>query len=56
MTDKEIIALVESKLPQELSLDEIAQVAGAPVSTISSRIHRGLAIMRSQLEGGAGAA
>ena len=44
------------RFQEELSLDEIAQVAGAPVSTISSRIHRGLAIMRSQLEGGAGAA
>ncbi len=44
------------RFQEGLSLDEIAQVAGAPVSTISSRIHRGLAIMRSQLEGGAGAA
>lgn len=39
------------RFQEDLSLDEIAQVAGAPVSTISSRIHRGLAIMRSQLEG-----
>jgi RNA polymerase sigma-70 factor (ECF subfamily) len=39
------------RFQEDLSLDEIAQVAGAPVSTISSRIHRGLAMMRSQLEG-----
>jgi RNA polymerase sigma-70 factor (ECF subfamily) len=37
------------RFQEELSLDEIAQVAGAPVSTISSRIHRGLSMLRSCL-------
>lgn len=39
------------RFQEDLSLEEIAQVAGAPVSTISSRIHRGLSMMRSRLEG-----
>ena len=43
------------RFQEELSLEEIAQVAGAPVSTISSRIHRGLSMMRSALEGDADA-
>lgn len=43
------------RFQEDLSLEEIARVAGAPVSTISSRIHRGLAILRSHLEGGADA-
>jgi len=41
------------RFQEELSLDEIAAVAGAPVSTVSSRIQRGLAILRTQLEGDA---
>ncbi len=40
------------RFQEDLSLEEIAQVAGAPVSTISSRIYRGLATLRSRLEGG----
>jgi RNA polymerase sigma-70 factor, ECF subfamily len=43
------------RFQEELSLEEIAQVAGAPVSTISSRIRRGLSMLRSALEGDAGA-
>ncbi len=43
------------RFQEELSLEEIAQVAGAPVSTISSRIHRGLSMLRSALEGDADA-
>ena len=43
------------RFQEELSLEEIAQVAGAPVSTISSRIHRGLAMLRSALKGDADA-
>jgi RNA polymerase sigma-70 factor (ECF subfamily) len=43
------------RFQEELSLEEIAQVAGAPVSTISSRIHRGLSMLRSSLEGDADA-
>jgi RNA polymerase sigma-70 factor, ECF subfamily len=41
------------RFQEELSLEEISQVAGAPVSTVSSRIQRGLAILRTQLEGAA---
>lgn len=43
------------RFQEELSLVEIAHVAGAPVSTISSRIHRGLSMLRSSLEGDADA-
>ena len=38
---------------EELSLQEISQVVGASVSTISSRIYRGLAALRQQMDGGA---
>lgn len=44
------------RFQEEMSLQEIAEVAGAPVSTISSRIHRGLSILRARLEGGPDAA
>lgn len=37
---------------EELSLQEIANIAGAPVSTVSSRIYRGLAALREQMGGG----
>jgi RNA polymerase sigma-70 factor, ECF subfamily len=40
------------RFQEDLSLEEIARVAEAPVSTISSRIRRGLAILRSHLAGG----
>jgi len=43
------------RFQEELSLEEIAQVTGAPVSTISSRIQRGLSMLRSALEGEADA-
>ena len=39
------------RFQEELSLEEIGHVAGAPVSTISSRIQRGLAMLRSALGG-----
>jgi RNA polymerase sigma-70 factor, ECF subfamily len=39
------------RFQEDLSLQEISTVVGAPVSTVSSRIHRGLATLRSQLEG-----
>jgi RNA polymerase sigma-70 factor, ECF subfamily len=39
------------RFQEELSLEEIASVMDAPVSTVSSRIHRGLAALRSQMEG-----
>jgi RNA polymerase sigma-70 factor (ECF subfamily) len=43
------------RFQEELSIGEIAQVTGAPVSTISSRIQRGLAMLRSAFEGDADA-
>jgi RNA polymerase sigma-70 factor (ECF subfamily) len=43
------------RFQEELSLAEIAQVAGAPVSTVSSRIHRGLSMLQASLGGGADA-
>lgn len=38
---------------EELSLQEISSVVGAPISTVSSRIQRGLSMLRSHWEGGA---
>ena len=35
---------------EDLSLQEIAAVVGAPVPTVSARIYRGLAALRSQME------
>jgi RNA polymerase sigma-70 factor (ECF subfamily) len=35
---------------EELSLQEIAAVVGAPVSTVAARIYRGLAALRPQME------
>src|ERR1700676_1535158 len=37
---------------EAMSLPEIAQVVGAPVTTVSSRIYRGLAALRSAFEEG----
>ena len=39
------------RFQEDLSLQEISTVVGAPISTVSSRIYRGLATLRSQLEG-----
>lgn len=39
------------RFQEELSLEEMASVTGVPVSTVSSRIYRGLAALRAQLEG-----
>jgi RNA polymerase sigma-70 factor (ECF subfamily) len=39
------------RFQEDLTLPEIAAVTGAPVTTISSRIHRGLATLRTHLEG-----
>jgi RNA polymerase sigma-70 factor (ECF subfamily) len=39
------------RFQEELSLDEIAAIAGAPVSTVASRIYRGLATLRAQMKG-----
>ena len=39
------------RFQEDLSLQEIAVVVGAPVSTVASRIYRGLATLRPQFEG-----
>ncbi len=39
------------RFQEDLSLQEISTVVGAPVTTIASRIYRGLAALRVQLEG-----
>ena len=40
------------RFQEDLSLQERATVVGAPVSTVASRIYRGLATLRAQLDGG----
>jgi RNA polymerase sigma-70 factor (ECF subfamily) len=40
------------RFQEDLSLAEMAQVLGAPVTTVTSRIYRGLAALRSALEEG----
>lgn len=39
------------RFQEDLSLDEMAAVVGAPVSTVASRIYRALATLRQQLDG-----
>jgi RNA polymerase sigma-70 factor, ECF subfamily len=39
------------RFQEELSLQEMADVTGASVSTVSSRIYRALAVLRAQMEG-----
>jgi RNA polymerase sigma-70 factor, ECF subfamily len=39
------------RFQEDLSLQEISMVVGAPVSTVASRIYRGLATLRPQFEG-----
>jgi RNA polymerase sigma-70 factor (ECF subfamily) len=39
------------RFQEELSLQEISVIVGAPVSTVASRIYRGLATLRPQFEG-----
>lgn len=46
---REALAL---RFQEELSLQEISHVVGASVSTVSSRIYRGLAALRQQMDGG----
>lgn len=43
------------RFQEDLSLQEISKVVGAPVPTVSSRIHRGIGLLRSRWEGGANA-
>jgi len=40
------------RFQEDLSLPEIAQVLGAPITTVTSRIYRGLAALRSAFEEG----
>lgn len=39
------------RFQEDLSLPEISAIVGAPVSTVASRIYRGLAALRPQFEG-----
>jgi RNA polymerase sigma-70 factor (ECF subfamily) len=39
------------RFQEELSLEEIAAIAGASVSTVASRIYRGLAALRTHMQG-----
>ena len=39
------------RFQEDLSLQEISTIVGAPVSTVASRIYRGLATLRPQFEG-----
>jgi RNA polymerase sigma-70 factor (ECF subfamily) len=39
------------RFQEEMSLEEIAAIAGASVSTVSSRIYRGLATLRAHIQG-----
>ncbi len=45
---REVLVL---RFQEDLSLQEISVIVGAPVSTVASRIYRGLATLRPQLEG-----
>jgi RNA polymerase sigma-70 factor (ECF subfamily) len=40
------------RFQEELKLDEIADVVGVPVSTVKSRLYRGLEAIRQALQGG----
>jgi len=40
------------RFQEDLSLDEIAAVSSSPLSTVKSRIYRGLELLRESLEGG----
>jgi RNA polymerase sigma-70 factor (ECF subfamily) len=40
------------RFQEDLSLHEISAIVGAPVSTVASRIYRGLAALRPQFEEG----
>ena len=45
---REVLVL---RFQEDLSLQEVATVVGAPVSTVASRIYRGLQTLRSLLDG-----
>lgn len=44
---REVVML---RFQEEMSLDEIAEVTGAPLSTVKSRLYRGLEALRPRLE------
>jgi RNA polymerase sigma-70 factor (ECF subfamily) len=44
---REVLVL---RFHEELSLEEIAQVTAAPLSTVKSRLYRGLAALKPRLE------
>jgi RNA polymerase sigma-70 factor, ECF subfamily len=46
---REVLVL---RFQEDLSLQEVATVVGAPVGTVASRIYRGLQTLRTQLDGG----
>jgi RNA polymerase sigma-70 factor (ECF subfamily) len=39
------------RFQEELALDEIAMVTGAPLGTVKSRLYRGLNMLMSRLKG-----
>jgi len=41
------------RFQEEMQLEEIASVLNAPLSTVKSRLYRGLEVMRSTMQGGA---
>jgi RNA polymerase sigma-70 factor (ECF subfamily) len=45
-------AVIELKFFQDLTFEEIAEVLGAPLSTIKSRLYAGLEMLKSRLGGG----
>jgi RNA polymerase sigma-70 factor (ECF subfamily) len=46
---REVLVL---RFQEEMALEEIAEVVAAPLSTVKSRLYRGLETMRQRLEGG----
>jgi RNA polymerase sigma-70 factor, ECF subfamily len=47
---REVLVL---RFQEELQLDEIAGVTGAPISTVKSRLYRGLDALKAAMQGGA---
>jgi RNA polymerase sigma-70 factor (ECF subfamily) len=47
---REVLVL---RFQEEMQLDEIAGVTGAPISTVKSRLYRGLVALKSAMQGGA---
>ena len=47
VTHREVLAL---RFQEDMALEEIAKVVNAPVSTVKSRLYRGLEMLRARLE------